>query len=91
MLLNDKSHIKSAYNKKNHKSYQFTPPIFLLLMFAFANSACCLVSVLPLLFVVLSRMLSHYVSLEAGRCGAIVVALSTGKRLLTSVRSQVLF
>ena len=67
---------------KNHKSYQFTPPIFTI----FPNSACCLVSVLPLLFVVLSRMFSHHVSLEAGRCGALVVALSTGKRLFTSVR-----
>ena len=59
-------------------------------MFAFANSACCLVSMLPLLLIVLCRMFSHHVYLEVRTCGALEVAVITGKRLLTSVRSHVL-
>ena len=59
-------------------------------MFAFVKSAGFLVSILALLLVV-RRMFSHHMSLEARRCGAHVVAVFTGKRLLTSVRSHVLF
>ena len=58
-------------------------------MLAFANSACSLVSILVLLLIVLGRMFSHRVSLEIVGFGALVVAVSTGKRLLTSVRSHV--
>ena len=66
-------------------------------MFAFVIGACSLVSIpfclglLALLIVVSSRMFSHHVYLEVRRCGALVVAVSAGKRLLTSVRSHVLF
>ena len=60
-------------------------------MLAFANGACSLVSMLPLLLFVLCRMFSHHVSLEAIRSAALVVAVITGKRLLASVRSNVLF
>ena len=59
-------------------------------MFAFANSACPLLSILVLLLFVLGRMFSHHVSLEVRRSAALVVAVSTGKRLLTSVCSHVL-
>ena len=45
--------------------------------------------ILALLFVVLCRMFSHRVYLEARRSVALVVAVITGKRLLTSVRSHV--
>ena len=47
--------------------------------------------ILALLLVVLCRMFSHHVCLEVRRCGALVVAVSTGKGLLTSVRSHVIF
>ena len=40
--------------------------------------------ILALLLVVLCRMFSHHVCLEVRRCGALVVAVSTGKRLLSS-------
>ena len=60
-------------------------------MLAFANSKCSLVSILALLLVVLFRMFSHHVYHETRRCGALLVALSTGKRLLTSVCSRVIF
>ena len=63
----------------------------LLYMFAFANSPCSLVSILALLLVVLWRMFSHHMYLKARRCGALLVAAFTGKRLLTSVRPQVSF
>ena len=56
----------------------------------FVENAGILVSILALLLVV-RRMFSHHMSLEAGRCGALVVAVFTGKRLLTSVRSHVSF
>ena len=46
---------------------------------------------LTLLLAVLCRMFSHHVCLEAKRSGALVVAVFTGKRLLTSVRSHVIF
>ena len=46
---------------------------------------------LALLLIILCRMFSRHVCLEARRCGALVVAVFTGKRLLTSVRSHVLF
>ena len=65
-------------------------------MFAFANSVsilalfCCL-GLLALLLIFLSRVFYQHVSLEVGRCDAHVVAVSTGKRLLTSVRSHVSF
>ena len=36
-------------------------------------------------------MFSHHVFLDVIRSAALVVAMSTGKRLLTSVRPQVLF
>ena len=58
-------------------------------MFAFVKSAGFLVSILALLLVA-RRMFSHYMSLEARRCGALVVAVFTGKRLLTSVPSHVI-
>ena len=60
-------------------------------MFAAAFSACSLVSMFALLHFVLCGMFSHHVALERRRLGALVVALITGKRLLTSVRSHVLF
>ena len=60
-------------------------------MFAFANSPCSLVSILALLLIVLSRMFSHPVCLEKEGSVALVVAVFTGKRLLPSVRSHVLF
>ena len=53
--------------------------------------ACFLVSLNALSPVVLCRMFSHRVSLEARRFGALEVAVFTGKRLLTSVSSHVLF
>ena len=59
-------------------------------MSIFTNSACSLVSILVLLLVVLCRMFFHHVSLEIRGLSALVVAMSTSKRLLTSVRSQVL-
>ena len=45
--------------------------------------------ILGLLPVILCRMFSHHVSLEVIRSAALVVAVSTGKRLLASVRSHV--
>ena len=60
-------------------------------MFVFAYSACSFVSMLALLLIILCRMFSRHVCLEARRCGALVVAVFTGKRLLTSVRSRVSF
>ena len=60
-------------------------------MFAIANSACSLVSLLVLLLFVLGRMFSHHVFLEMRGSGALVVAVSTGKGPLTSVRSHVIF
>ena len=50
-----------------------------------------LVSILVLLLVVLCRMFFHHVYLEVRRCGALLFAVSAGKRLLTSVRSHVTF
>ena len=47
--------------------------------------------ILALLLVVLCRMFSHHVCLEPIGSAALVVAVSTGKRLLTSVRPHVLF
>ena len=54
-------------------------------MSIFTNSACSLVSILVLLLVVLCRMFFHHVSLEIWGSSALVVAVSTGKGLLTSV------
>ena len=85
---------KSVNNNKKLKItpvYQFTLLIFLLLMFALANTAGCVVAFLALLIVVLCRMFSHHVCLELIRSAALEVAVSTGKRLLTSVRSHVSF
>ena len=59
-------------------------------MSTFKNSACSLVSILVLLLVVLCRMFFHHMSLEIRGLSALIVAMSTGKRLLTSVHSQVL-
>ena len=59
-------------------------------MFALANSPCSLVSVFALLLVVPCRMFLHHVFLDVIRSAALVVAMSTGKRLLTSVRPHVL-
>ena len=53
-------------------------------MFAFASS------ILAILVVVLGRMYFRHVSLEMLGSGALVLAFSTDKRLLTSVRSHVL-
>ena len=47
--------------------------------------------IFALLLVVFRRMFSPHVSLEARRCGALEIAVSTAKRLLTSVRSVVYF
>ena len=58
-------------------------------MFSFANSAGFLVSIL--LPVVPGRMFLHHVCLERVGSVALVVAVVTGKRLLASVRSHVLF
>ena len=60
-------------------------------MFPVAISAYSLVSILAVLLFFLSGMFSQYVSFEMRRLGALVVAVSTGKRLLTSVRSGVYF
>ena len=60
-------------------------------MLTITKSACSLVSILALLLVVLFRMFFHRVSLEMRGLSALVVALSTGKRLLTSVGSRVIF
>ena len=76
-------------NEKIYKLCPVTLPIILLYMFPFVNSAGFLVSILALLLVV-RRMFSHHVSLEARRCGALVNTVVTGKRLLISVRSRVL-
>ena len=65
--------------------------VFFLLMFAFTHSAGCLVSMFPLLFVGLCRMFFQYVSLEVRRSVGLMIAVITGKRLLTSVRSHVIF
>ena len=59
-------------------------------MFAFGNGACSLLSTLALLLVVLHRMFFHHVSLEMIRSIAHIVAVFTGKGLLTSVCSHVL-
>ena len=59
-------------------------------MFAVALSACSPVSILALLLFFLG-MFSHQVALEMRRLGALVVAVITGKRLLTSVGSRVMF
>ena len=47
--------------------------------------------ILALLLVVLCRMFLCHVSLEMRRCGALVVAVITGKRLLTRVCAHVIF
>ena len=47
--------------------------------------------ILYLLLVVLPRMFSHHVYLEMVGSIGLVVAVFTGKRLLTSVRPYVLF
>ena len=60
-------------------------------MSTFTNSACYLVSILALLLVVLCWMFFHHVSLEIRVLSALVVAVFTGKRLLTGVRSHVIF
>ena len=60
-------------------------------MFALANTAGCVVSFLALLIVVLCRMFSHHICLEIVRLITLVVAVSTVKRLLTSVRLHVSF
>ena len=60
-------------------------------MFARGNGVCSLGSILALLLVVFRRMFFHHVSLEAIRSAALEVAMITGKRFLTGVRSQVLF
>ena len=57
-------------------------------MFAFAGFR---VSTLALLLVVVRRMFSPQVYLEVRRCGALEVAVSAGKRLLSGVPSHVLF
>ena len=54
-----------------------------------ANSPYSLVTILALLLFVLCRMFFHHVSLEIRGLSALVVAVITGKGLLTSVRSQV--
>ena len=46
---------------------------------------------LVLLLIVLRRMFLHHVSLERKRSVALVVAVITGKRLLPSVCSHVIF
>jgi len=60
-------------------------------MSIFTNSACSLVSILVVLLVDLCRMFFHHMSLEIRGLSALVVAMRTGKRLLTSVRSHVQF
>ena len=56
-----------------------------------ANSPYSLVTILALLLFVFGRMFFHQVYLETRRSGALVVAVFTGKRLLSSVRSHVSF
>ena len=60
-------------------------------MSTFTKSVSSLVSKLAFLLVVPCRMFFHHVSLEARGLSALVVAVFTGKRLLPSVRSPVLF
>ena len=60
-------------------------------MFATAFTACSLVSLLAVLLFFLCGMFSHNVALEIRGLGALVVAVITGKRLLTSVGSRVIF
>ena len=55
-----------------------------------ANSPYSLVTILALLLFVLCRMFFHHVRLEIRGLSALVVAVSTGKGLLTSVRPHVL-
>ena len=47
--------------------------------------------ILALLIVVLCGLFSHHVCLEIRGLSALVVAVSTGKGFLTSVRSHVIF
>ena len=89
MLSHDQRHIVRARIKKNDILRLFTTLRFLCV--CLENIAYSLLSLLPLLLVVLRRMFSHHVSLEVRICGELLVAVSTGKRLLTSVRSHVLF
>ena len=60
-------------------------------MLVFVDSAGFVVSIFALLLVVVRRMFSPQVYLEVRRCGALEVAVSARKRLLTSVPSHVLF
>ena len=60
-------------------------------MFAVANSVCSLVYKLAFLLFVHCRVFFHHVYLEVRRLGALEIAVSAGKRLLTSVRSPVIF
>ena len=50
-------------------------------MTTFAYSACSFNSIFALLLVVLRRVFSHHVTLEMRGSVALVVAVSTGKRL----------
>ena len=56
-------------------------------MLVFVDSAGFVVSIFALLLVVVRRMFSPQVYLEVRRCGALEVAVSARKRLLTSVRA----
>ena len=76
---------ESKNNKKNTNSRNLSIPIYLLKVFSLTNFASSLVSLLALLLIVLGRMFLHYVYLEMIRSLALVVAFSTGKRLLPSV------
>ena len=89
MLSHDQRHIVRARIKKNDILRLFTTLRFLCV--CLENIAYSLLSLLPLLLVVLRRMFSHYVYLEIRGLSALVVAVITGKRLLTSVRSHVYF
>ena len=89
----DSPSVSSVFERKRRKfSLKFTPVYSSNIRsfnFSLANTAGCVVSFLALLIVVLCRMFSHHVCLEIRGLSALEVAVSTGKRLLTSVRSHV--
>ena len=87
LLLNDECHIIVSIIKRLQiisicSSYVSSLPMQIVHV---------LLSLSLLLLVVLCRMFSHHVFLEARGLSALVLAVFTGKRLLASVRSQVLF
>ena len=89
MLSHDESHIivKKIKNITDNIIPLFSYSFFRFLPFQIAHVLLFLAHLL----VVFCRTFLCHMSLEARRCGAIKVAVFTGKGLLTSVRSNVLF